>query len=110
MFKESVTIQDAVDLLNEMLKADSHATASFIALQTPCNNELAEHPTIQANGYGPTAPSIGPLGVINGLFGVDEKGYGAIAAVYDGENDNRKLIKFVILKDYQAEQQAKVSA
>lgn len=109
MLKESVTLQDAVDLLNGMLKADNHATASFIASHVQCNEELANHPTIQATGYGPCAPSVGPLGVLNGLFGIDENGWGGIVAIYDGEENNRKLTEFITKKELEA-RRAKNSA
>jgi hypothetical protein len=48
---------------------------------------LADHPTIQVE-RGPVDASgkkytIGPLGLINGFFGVHKNSYGAICAVYE---------------------------
>lgn len=54
------------------------------------NGFLAGHPTIQVNkiarGY-----SVGLIGILNGIFGATEYGFGAIAGVYDEEG---RLIRF----------------
>lgn len=71
-----------VALLNAMVAADRCAVAAMIANRVPCSQALAEHPTVQVHaqhgGY-----FVGLLGLLNGLCGVDEKGWGAIAAVFD---------------------------
>lgn len=92
--KQSVTIEETISLLNEMLKTDYEATFSLINNRVPCNKRLADHPTIQC-GYDENKQfEVGLLGVINGLFGIDEKGFGAIGARYrDG-----KLIEFYEFK------------
>ena len=71
----------AVGVLNEALRADPVAMNAFMQLMVPVNPELAEHPTIQVGAPGlfddvTTGPVMRPLGLINGLFGVDGKRLG----------------------------------
>jgi len=86
MLKDSVTVHEAVGLLNSALEADPAAVSALVSTRVPCNELLALHPTIQA-GCGPViaGPNVGLLGVLNGLFGVDDKGYGAIEAVVEAD-------------------------
>lgn len=86
--KTSITPQDAVDLLNSMVAADQLATHVLVEDRQPCNELLAQHPTVQVSGTKRTENDdikyeVGLLGVINGLFGVDDTGYGAIEANFD---------------------------
>ena len=96
--KESISIDDAIKLLNEMLAADISATAALLANRVPCNQPLAEHPTIQVHKQH-DATFVGLLGVINGLFGVDDNDYGPIGYVFadddDPSNDGKRLVRFV---------------
>lgn len=93
--RETVTINEVIEILNEAIKLDTPAIAALIANRVPCNEGLADHPSIQCGsqhgGYW-----VGMLGVINGLFGVDEHGWGAIASVFeeDGSPDGRRLVRF----------------
>lgn len=72
-------IDQAIEVLNRALAADPEAIASLLACRVPCNNTLAADPTIQVNGDD---MSIGALGLINGLFGVQTDGWGYITARY----------------------------
>jgi len=86
--KESITVDDVLEVLNRMLKKDREATNKlFLFGQVTCNGELQADPTIQVRAYEREGcappPAVGILGVINGLFGVDEEGYGPIALVTD---------------------------
>lgn len=85
MIKESITIADVLDVLNRMLETDPEATKQlFLFSRVPCNKELAEDPTIQVKSFdaarGKTKYSVGINGVLNGLFGMDEGGFGPISA------------------------------
>lgn len=70
-------IEDAVKVLNELLKADPGATNEFFRLGVTVNTIVCDHPTIQVSGdrtkldpndkletYG----ILRPLGLINGFF------------------------------------------
>ncbi len=82
MIKGTLTIEEAVELLNEMARLDPKATERLISQRIACNEALAKHPTVQVHD-GKGGNSVGMLGVVNGMFGVDDEGWGAVAAVYE---------------------------
>ena len=69
-----------VKFLNDLLASDREAISQLVEHRIPCNNLLAEHPTVQVSGM---PPLIGMLGIINGMCGVREDGRGFITAVYN---------------------------
>ena len=77
-------VQQAVRVLNEALEADADAMVALMAVEVSVNQSLAEHPSIQV-GWSELDPSntrsyvLRPLGLINGLFGVDKDDWGFIA-------------------------------
>jgi hypothetical protein len=82
--KASVTVRETVDLLNELLGLDHDAIHTLINSRVPCNNNIAEHKTVQVSQYpGDKSPKVGILGILNGLFGVREDGMGAICIEID---------------------------
>ncbi len=82
--QESITIQHVLDVLNEAVKADKAAIKNLIAQRVTCNKQLADHPTIQvAQNKEGNEWEVGFLGVLNGLFGAAEDGWGAIGAIYE---------------------------
>lgn len=82
MIKDLITLDEVIEFLNELIKIDQRAMHKLIKFRTPCNQELADHESIQVTmdlfGF-----EVGLLGILNGLFGVDEDKYGAITAVFD---------------------------
>jgi len=109
---DTITIEDALTVLNRMLAADPVATQKLVQGRVPCSDALAEDPTVQV--YSTPIYNIKPgkmgrhvgevvgqdhkvglLGVINGMFGKDEDDWGPIAAVYD--DDTGKLQRFTRL-------------
>lgn len=80
MIKESITLDEVIEALNSMLACDNKAIQSMVMDRVRCNEALADHPSAQVAGDSGYY-SIGLLGVINGLFGVDEWGRGPIALV-----------------------------
>lgn len=87
----SVTVDDAVAYLNELIELDRPAMAALIANRVPCNRALANHPTVQV-GQRHGGFSVGMLGVLNGLFGVDEDDWDFITFVFEGGN-LQKVVK-----------------
>jgi hypothetical protein len=91
--KESVTIDEAITILNRALEKDRGAISELMLdHKVVCNEELAEDETIQVSRKTRSDNSeniVGVLGLLNGLFGVNdgEHGthYGAIAARVDGK-------------------------
>lgn len=99
MIKETVTLNEVIDFLNELVEVDAPAVAALIANRVPCNEQLADHPTVQC-GAQHGGFHVGMLGILNGLFGIHEgeyrNGWGAITAVFD-DNDKghfRNLVRF----------------
>lgn len=63
-------IQQFVDTLNEAYAADPAAIHALLCNRVPCNQELADHPTIvvEENTVAEgSSYTVGMLGVINGL-------------------------------------------
>lgn len=99
---ESITPEDAIRVLNRALKADPAAVAALALSRTACNQALADDPTVQVLWERTGGYHVGLLGILNGLFGVDEGGWGAIGAdVEDGEirrfrvltEDDRRMVE-----------------
>ena len=96
-------VENAVKVLNEALSADSEALHALYFARVVVNDKLASHPSIQVGPIDnnsfyrgqllnrsteePESNHMGLLGLINGLFGVDDDGYGFITAVC--EDDGR---------------------
>jgi len=92
--KESITIDEIVNFLNELLEIDRSAIAVLLANRTSCNEELAKHPSVQVmaqnGGY-----NVGMFGILNGLFGTFADGWGSMQYIVD---DNRNLLRFERVK------------
>lgn len=95
MYRGTVTPQQIVDYLNHLLKIDYNTIENYCFSRICCSKKLAKHPTAQVHKDEFGNYSIGLLGILNGLIGVDEEGYGCIAA--DMKDGNIK--KFVLLKN-----------
>jgi len=96
MIKETITIQDAVDVLNEALSLDSEAINALIKARVKCNEDLSNHPSIQIGVNDDGSYRVGLLGIINGLFGADDiTQYGAIGAKMD--DTTGQTIKFILM-------------
>ena len=79
--RTQVTLDETIDYLNGLIETDRVAIAALIANRVPCNQQLADHPTVQVfrqhGGY-----LVGLLGILNGLFGVFEDMYSPIVFVF----------------------------
>jgi len=85
MIKETITVDDVIALLNGMLECDQKATEALVEGRVLCNQIMADHPTVQVQETGHNF-EVGLLGVINGMFGIDDQGWGPIAAQYEGDS------------------------
>jgi hypothetical protein len=78
--------QGIANLLNSLLAVDPAACGRLIAARVPCNDLVAEHPSIVVedgkDGEGRTSPVVGVLGVLNGLVWHTGK---VVAAVYSDD-------------------------
>ena len=82
-------IDNAISVLNEALKLDREAVSNLLTYRVKCNAQLANHNTIQVGIVDETC-MVGMMGLINGLFGIDEDGFGFISY----EHENGKVICF----------------
>jgi hypothetical protein len=90
MIKESITVDETIEFLNILLLIDQKAIQGLVNARVICSEKLASHPTVQVNGDGENY-IVGLLGILNGLFGIDKKGYGAIMAI---TNDVGTILRF----------------
>ncbi|MCB9135143.1 MAG: hypothetical protein H6636_06940 [Anaerolineales bacterium] len=67
--------------MNILAEIDAPAIMNLIERRVKCNERLAEHPTVQVEAKDGEY-FVGFLGVLNGMFGVTEDGYGHIVAIY----------------------------
>lgn len=84
MKNRTVTVEKAIEILNEALETDPLAIRALFDTQVLCSQELGRHPTIQV-GFDGENCHVTILGIINGLFGIDKRKWGTIAAHYDLE-------------------------
>jgi hypothetical protein len=91
----SISLDDAIVFLNEALALDPEGITRLVNARVPCNLALADHPTIQCGvvSLGPLAHEVGLLGILNGLFGIRDDGWGHIAVAYE-DNSLAKIIGF----------------
>ena len=82
---QSISTEDAIWTLNRLLEADREAISLLVANRVPCNQALSLDPTCQVGSVRGEGWEVGLLGIINALFGVDEEGWGYIAADTDAE-------------------------
>lgn len=80
----------AIEVLNRALTEDRNAINAMFNASFPCSQGLADDETIQV--IGGEQPCVRMLGIINGLFGIDERGFGHIAAVV--EEDLKTIVRF----------------
>jgi hypothetical protein len=91
MLKKNITPKNVCNLLNEMLELDYKSTKKLVEYRVPCNEKIADHPTIQVQKFKTDKfPKVGLIGVINGMFGTRKDGMGAICY----EIDLGKIIRF----------------
>jgi hypothetical protein len=82
-----------INALNEFVALDREAIHKLVETRVPCNQALVDHPTVQTFRNTPgEPPTVGLLGVLNGIAGVDSDGWGFIAASFD---DQGQLVKFM---------------
>jgi len=55
-WRETVSIDDTIVFLNELLKIDKSAINSLMNSRVECNEELAKHPTVQVGSRNRIMP------------------------------------------------------
>ena len=90
-FARRIIVRRAIDVLNDCLRTDPDAINALMQYEVPVNDALAGHPTVQVGMNLDSRVVLRPLGLINGLFGIREDGYGHIVALVDKDG---KFIRF----------------
>ena len=91
MLKQSITPSDVCELLNELLKLDYDCASGLVSCRQQCNKSVADHPSIQVQqDKDDKFPTVGVVGVLNGMFGIRDDGMGAICF----EIDDGKILGF----------------
>lgn len=85
--EKKVTAQDVVDLMNAAAALDPQAVRALVHARVVCNDALAGHPSIQVGRASDTDPGgpwvVGLLGILNGIFGTFDNGWGCITVILD---------------------------
>lgn len=90
---------DLITFLNSLVEIDRYAMQELIGARVSCNEELANHPSVQVAAHPhPHVPPgqfrVGVLGILNGYAGTYDEGpragWGPIQAVYE----DGRLIRF----------------
>lgn len=86
-------IDTAIEVLNRIHAADPEVLPVLIAQRVKCNEAVAADPTVQVHWHeGYKCWQVGLLGILNGIYGIQEGGGGYIGAHYD---DDGILVEFI---------------
>jgi hypothetical protein len=77
-------LNKAVEAMNQALKDDPEAIQKLLDFRVPCNEKLANHPTVQVRQEADGTFSVGALGLLNGVLG-ESQGRLAITLPDEGE-------------------------
>lgn len=79
---------DLIAFLNEIVETDRAFMQALVDFRPSCNAYLADHPTVQVGRERDGTHVAGIVGLLNGFIGaIDDgprRGWGVIAAVYEG--------------------------
>jgi hypothetical protein len=88
MLKQSITIDQVIEFLNELVQQDEKVCRAMYQMRIPCNRTLVDNSPIQCRNE--EFPTTSMLGILNGMFGQIEsgprKGWGPICVIPDEDN------------------------
>ena len=85
-------------MLNELLAMDPDCISVLTQTRVPCNAKIKDHPTVQVMIDPQGQSVVGLVGVLNGLFGVDSRGWGGISfETKDGQVQAFRVLEDVVL-------------
>jgi hypothetical protein len=88
-----MTAQQIVDLLNELHGLDPEFLQPLIETRVPCNEAVANHPTVTVDDPGPGKFTVGLLGILEGVVGIDGRIIGMVV-----DDDTKKCTGFRLLE------------
>lgn len=90
---------EIINRLNALIEDPvvKHELRAIIHMRLACNEQLLKHPTLQVEQAADDAPpTLGFLGVLNGLIGTvpdgERRGWGWVSAEFD---DDHNLVRFL---------------
>ena len=98
MTKQLITIDDAIDFLNDLITLDKDAMTKLVDQKVTCNEGMAFHPTVQVGINEDKEYIVGMAGILNGLFGINTNKYGYITFVF-GEDGKLSHAKKTYMKE-----------
>lgn len=91
--KDSVSIIETVNYLNDLLEIDPDAINALFSIRFACTKALADHKAVQVGVLSKDYFIVGMIGILNGLFGIDEHRWGHIAV----DTEDGKITRFRLL-------------
>lgn len=80
-----LVVSRIVALLDEAIQLDPVAMTELCGTRVQCNNDLANHPTIQVGELEPESGQavVGMIGILNGIGGIRDDGWGRVAVDFE---------------------------
>lgn len=88
---QRVSVDRIVDVLNKALTLDPEAMTALVNMRVPCNEALAQHPTIEVLQQEDSTYRVGLVGILNGICRECPIERPIVAEF----SDNGQLIRFV---------------
>ncbi len=90
----NIIIDRVIDLLNSAIACDKNAITNLFEMRVECNEDLANHPEVQAHKNGESEGfCIGVLGLISGISGTRmHKGNPTFSNIWARYDDDGKVI------------------
>lgn len=107
MLRDSITMEEVVAFLNNLLQIDCIAMSELVGTRVRCNPNMADHPSVQVMARNDPETGevgdfrVGIFGILNGMFGIQEDGMGPM--LYLIEDNTNKVIKFMTQEQYKKE-------
>ena len=85
--KLEITPDKAIEVLNRLLQKDFWAIQELFKYRVKCNEDLAQDETCQVKQESKGKYTVGLIGIINAIFGIDEEKCGFISYSIDPGED-----------------------
>ena len=87
-------VTDVIAYLNSLVETDSLAIRAMLCMRIPCNEALADDPTCIVDQWE-QGFTVGLMGLINGMFGLNENDIGKIAYMMNEDGSGLQFIETV---------------
>jgi len=80
---EKINLDEVVGFLNSLIRLDAKAMKGLVESRVPCNEHLSAHETVQVLRTENGTLEVGVLGLLNGLIGIHDSGWGYLSVELD---------------------------